>query len=126
MNSHGQDIFGADPANVQWQVVRGDTASIRIEFYDDDETPFDTSSWTFSASTYEPRSDTIDQLEVTSGNGYVDIVATPETTSLWGAGYLATVAELPFDLQVVIDSETTWTPVRGTIKVLSDVTGNVL
>jgi len=35
-------------------------------------------------------------------------------------------AELTFDVQAVIDSSTTWTPVIGTIKVLSDVSGSTL
>jgi hypothetical protein len=36
------------------------------------------------------------------------------------------VAELTFDLQVVIENETVWTPVIGTISVIGDVTGGSL
>lgn len=127
MNLCGPESFGADPVNVQWQVVRGDTATMRVEFLDDDgETAFDISGWTFSASSYDPRSDVIDELQVTAGNGYVDITAPTEITSLWGGGYRSVSAELTFDVQAVIDSSTTWTPVIGTIKVLSDVSGSTL
>lgn len=127
MNLCGPEVFGADPVNVQWQVVRGDTATMRVEFYDDDgETAFDVSSWTFSASSYDPRSDVIDELTTTAGAGYVDITASSDITSLWGTGYNAIVSELSFDLQAVIDAETTWTPVKGTIRVLSDVSGSAL
>lgn len=127
MNLCGPESFGADPVNVQWQVVRGDTATMRVEFLDDDGvTPFDVSGWTFSASSYDPKADVIDQLEVVSGSGYVDITAPSETTSLWGTGYRSVSAELTFDVQAVIDSSTTWTPVVGTIKVYSDVSGSTI
>jgi len=127
MNLCGPESFGADPVNVQWQVVRGDTATMRVEFLDDDgTTPFDVSNWTFSASSYDPKNDVIDELQVVAGVGYVDITAPTDITSLWGTGYRSVSAELTFDVQAVIDSSTTWTPVVGTIKVLSDVSGSTL
>lgn len=117
------EIFGADPANVTWQVVRGDSSSIRVEFLEDDEiTKFDTSSWSFSATAYDIRGDFLDTLEVEAHAGYVDITASAEITSLWGQGFGKTVAELPFDLQVVLEDDSVWTPVIGIIKVLGDVT----
>lgn len=120
------EIFGANPANLKWQVVRGDTSSLRVEFFENDEvTPFNTSDWEFAATTYDFRGDVLDDLEVSSGNGYVDIIAPAEITSLWGSGYSSTVAELAFDLQVTID-DMIWTPVIGTITVLGDVTGGSL
>jgi len=120
------EIFGANPANIKWQVVRGDTSSLRIEFFENDEvTPFDTSDWEFAATTYDFRGDVLDELETDAGNGYVDITASAEITGFWGTGYSSTVAELAFDLQVTID-DTIWTPVIGTITVLGDVTGGSL
>ena len=120
------EIFGANPANVKWQVVRGDTATIRVEFFENDEaTAFDTSGWQFASTTYDFRGDVLDELEVSAGNGYVDITASAEITDFWGTGYSSTVAELAFDLQVTID-DTIWTPVIGTITVLGDVTGGSL
>lgn len=119
------EIFGANPANVKWQVVRGDTASLRVEFYENDEaTAFDTSDWLFSSTTYDFRGDVLDELEVEPGDGYVVITAPAEITEFWGNGYSATVAELAFDLQVSIDGSI-WTPVIGTITVLGDVTGSL-
>ena len=121
------EIFGADPANIKWQIVRGDTSPLRVEFYNDDEiTPFDTSDWEFAASAYDFRGDVIDELEVVAGEGYVEITAPADITALWGTGYTSTVAELAFDLQVTIDGGTVWTPVLGTIVVLGDVTGGSL
>lgn len=121
------DIFGADPARVQWNVVRGDTSPLRIEFYENDEvTLYDTTGWEYAATTYDFKGDILDELTVTSGDGYAEILASSDITSLWGTGYSSVVAELAFDLQVTIDGDTIWTPVVGTIRVLGDVTGGTL
>jgi hypothetical protein len=43
--------YGATPANIQWTVVRGDSATLKVEFFEDDEsTTYDTSDWTYSAT----------------------------------------------------------------------------
>ena len=126
-SSCGPKVFGANPANIKWNVVRGDTAVIRIQFLEDDEaTAYDTSTWDFAASAYDYKNGITDELEITAGTGYVDITAPADITSLWGDGYKRTVAELAFDLQVTIDNDTIWTPVVGTISVLGDVTGGSL
>ena len=123
----GPEIFGADPANVQWTIVRGDTSPLRIEFLEDDElTPYNTEGWEYSASAYDSRGDIIDELEVVSGEGYAEIRIPTEISEQWGVGFNRIVGELPFDLQVIIDDETVWTPVIGTIKVLGDITGGTL
>ena len=117
---------GATPANIQWTVVRGDDATLKVEFFEDDEvTYFDTSDWTFSATAYDTAGDVLDELTVEDYDGYVEIKASAETTENWGVSYATVVAELPFDLQVVISdgaNETTWTPVVGTICVIGDIT----
>ena len=47
--------LGASPANIQWTVVRGDTATLKVEFLEDDEvTKYDTGGWTFLATAYDP------------------------------------------------------------------------
>jgi hypothetical protein len=129
------DQVGASPINIQWKVVRGDTATLKIEFLEDDElTPIDISDWTFVSSSYDSSGDTLDELTVEKYTGYVVITALSEITKLWGLGYRNTVLELPFDLEIVIpndesgaiESEITWTPVIGTIVVLSDITGTGL
>jgi hypothetical protein len=121
----GPEIFGADPVRIKWNVVRGDTASIRVEFLDNDEvTYFDTSDWFYAASSYDPKGDIIDELTVTPGEGYVDISAGPDLTQFWGTGYGSALAELNFDLQVTID-DTVWTPVIGNILVIGDVSGSL-
>jgi hypothetical protein len=118
--------FGATPANIQWTVVRGDTATFRVDFLENDEiTYFDTSDWTYSATAYDRSSDVLDELEVESHDGYVIVKASPEVTANWGTSYRSVVAELAFDLQVTIDDNgesIIWSPVIGTICVLGDVT----
>jgi hypothetical protein len=122
MSCYDIDIFGADPANIKWRVVRGDTATLRVEFLENDEiTYFDTEDWSFAATAYDFRGDVLDELEVAVFPGYIDIKASPEITDLWGTGFGSTVAELAFDVQATID-DMIWTPVIGTITVLGDVT----
>jgi hypothetical protein len=125
-NCCDSETFGANPVRIKWNVVRGDTSTIRVEFFENDEsTYFDTSDWEYASTSYDPRGDVLDELTVVPGEGYVDIIADSEITSLWGSGYSSVVTELPFDLQVIIDNSTVWTPVIGTITVLSDITGGI-
>jgi hypothetical protein len=120
--------YGASPANIQWTVVRGNSATLKIEFFEDDETTYwDTDGWTFLSTSYDPTGDVLDELTVTEEAGYVTISIPAETTLNWGNQYKSVVSELPFDLQVTIpggsgEQDTIWTPVVGTICVLGNVT----
>lgn len=119
--------FGAKPININWDVVRGDTSELRIEFFNFDEvTPIDTDDWVFSSTTYDSRGDVLDRLTTTPGSGYVDIIASSETTALWGSGFESVVGELAFDLQVTINGTRVWTPILGNIRVFGDVTSGSL
>lgn len=119
--------FGAKPININWDVVRGDTSELRVEFFESDEvTPIDTSGWTFASTTYDFRGDILDRLDVEVSSGYVDIIANSATTALWGSGYDSVVGELAFDLQVTIDGTRVWTPILGNIRVLGDITNGSL
>jgi hypothetical protein len=122
-------VLGANPANIHWNVVRGDTAKIRISFFESNElTQFDTEGWTYLATAYNAITDTYDELLVIEGDNYVDIVASPEVSSSWGIASSGKVAELSFDLEVTIPAvapeteDTIWTPVIGTISVMGDIT----
>lgn len=117
------DAFGNTPINVKWNIVRGDTGRIRIDFLENDEvTPFDISDWEFAASAYDSKNDVSDELEVLVENGYVEITAPSDITIGWGDGFSSTVARIGFDLQVTIDNDV-WTPIVGTITVAGNVTG---
>lgn len=119
--------FGAKPININWDVVRGDTSELRIEFFNFDEvTRINTTGWVFSSTTYDSRGDVLDRLTTTPGSGYVDIIASSETTSLWGSGFESVVGELAFDLQVTINGTRVWTPILGNIRVFGDVTSGSL
>lgn len=126
MATCGPEKFGADPVVMQWRVVRGDTATLRVEFYEDNEVDYyDTSDWVYRATAYDQSGNVLDALYTEPGPGYVDITAYPSVTKNWGTRYTATVAELPFDLQVAIPEvieDIVWTPLVGTISVLGDVT----
>jgi len=120
--------YGASPANIQWTVVRGDNATLKIEFFEDDETTYwDTDGWTFLSTAFDPTGAVLDELTVTDEEGYVTISIPAAITLNWGSQYKGVVAELPFDLQVTIsggsgEQDTIWTPVTGTICVLGNVT----
>ena len=123
MSTSIPDSFGASPASVQWKIVRGDTAKLRIEFLNQDEASFyDTSTWTFLSTAYDLKSGDSYSLNTIASAGYVDITATPAVTATWGTTQKSISTELSFDLQVTIDEDTVWTPLIGTIVVLSDVT----
>jgi hypothetical protein len=118
--------FGATPANIQWTVVRGDSASFTVSLLENDEvTEFDTEGWTYSATAYDPTSDFLDELSVSAEGSVITVSASADLTANWGTKYSSVVAELSFDLQATIpdgNSTITWTPVIGTICVLGDVT----
>ena len=119
--------FGADPATIKWNVVRGDTAILLVEFLEDDEETYrDISEWSFTATAYDPIADTTDELEVEDGDGYVTITAPAFITQGWGTGTGGRIAELKFDLEVVTEDDITWTPLIGTISVIGDITGGNL
>jgi hypothetical protein len=122
----GPEIFGADPIRLKWQIVRGDTATMRVEFFEnDEETAYDVSDWDFVSTAYDSKNDFLDELDVIIGVGYVDIVAPSDITLSWGTGYSSVVTELMFDLEVTLTDGTVWTPVVGTITVLGDVSGTL-
>lgn len=118
--------FGATPANIQWTVVRGDSASFTVSLLENDEvTEFDTEGWTYAATAYDPSSDFLDELTVETEGSVITVSASADLTANWGTKYSPVVAELSFDLQATIpdgSSTITWTPVIGTICVLGDVT----
>jgi len=126
MTSCGPEIFGSDPVNVKWSVVRGDTSTLRVDFLDNDEvTHYDTSDWTYLSSAYDPKTDIIDELIVTEGEGYVEISIPSDISTNWGTLYSGTVAELNFDLRVTLSNDTIWTPVVGTISVIGNVSNGL-
>jgi hypothetical protein len=119
--------LGVKPVNIRWNVTRGDTSSIRVQFLQNDEaTSVDISGWKFEATAFNQRDRIFDELEVKVEGSDIIITANADLTEFWGSGIKTTVAELTFDLQVIIDPLTVWTPIVGTILVIGDVTGGRL
>ena len=122
-----EDIIGSEPINVKWNVVRGDTASLRIDFLQEDEvTAHDISGWSLVASAYDPKTTFIDELDITVNEGWIVFPAPAELTENWGTGIRSRVNELSFDVEIILEDGTVWTAVRGFISVIGDVTGGAL
>jgi hypothetical protein len=116
--------IGASPAKIKWNVVRGDTAKLLVEFLEnDEETLIDISDWDFEATAYNPSTNLSDELEIEIVEGKVYIVAQDSITEQWGQDFGMRVAILNFDLQVRTEEDIVWTPIVGTISVIGDVTG---
>jgi hypothetical protein len=116
--------FGANPAYIKWDIVRGDTATLRVEFYQQNEKqPYNTDQWTYVCTVYNKKTKEFFYLDVDADDGLATITATPEVTSLWGTGINDIVAQLDFDFEVTMDDGVVWTPVIGTISVIGDITG---
>lgn len=121
------EILGADPLNIVWNVVRGDTSTLKVEFYQtNEETFYTTTGWTYAATAYDPIIDTSYSLTVEDFDGYVIITAPATTTDDWGTGSKFRVAQLELDLEVTLTDGSIWTPLRGSISVISDITGGAL
>jgi hypothetical protein len=126
MTSCGPEIFGSDPVNIKWSVVRGDTSTLRVDFLDNDEiTHYNTNAWSYISNAYDPRTDIIDELAVIEGSGYVEISVPSDISTNWGTVFSGTVAELNFDLRVTLSDNTVWTPVVGTISVIGNVSNGL-
>lgn len=118
-----EEVIGASPLQITWSVVRGDTAVLRVDFVEDDETtPIDNSGWIYQATAFDPVTEEYHDLIVEPGAGHVIITAEPEITSLWGVGTATRLQNLVFDLEVTKEDSTVWTPVIGNISLVGDVT----
>ena len=124
--SGNSNVFGNLPVNIKWEISRGDTQSLLVEFLEDDETtPWDTELWDFVASAYDPSTDSVEELEV-EVNGSAVTINIPEELSIeWGTGYGKVVLQLPFDLKVTTPDNDIWTAISGTIIVNSDVSSGL-
>lgn len=125
-NSTSPILIGSEPSNIKWTIVRGDDASALFEWYEDDGVTLkNTSTWTYAASAYDPKTKTKYTLNCTAGTGNVTVAIPNTTSALWGTGSAAIIAELNFDLQITISGKK-WTPILGNIIVRSDITGSAL
>jgi hypothetical protein len=119
-----EDVLGSSPVNVKWNIVRGDTATLRIDFLQDDEvTPYNISSWVIESSVYNPKTGARNDLEITKNSGWIVVTARADLTAQWGDGFRYRVNELNFDVEVTLADGTVWTPVVGVVSLISDISG---
>jgi hypothetical protein len=121
--------IGIFPASVDWNIVRGDTSELRVDFLNNDETtPWDIEGWEYSSTAYDSVNDSLEELEVIIYDSYILIKINPDQTLNWGSGYSDIIARLPFDLKIRIPTESDsfiWTPISGTIVLCSDVSSGL-
>jgi hypothetical protein len=121
------DVLGLEPVNITWNIVRGDTANLRIDFLEEDETThYDISQWQIISTVYDPKTTIFDEISVTKNQGWIVVTATAEETGLWGTGMKSRLNELAFDVEVILNDGSVWTPVKGSISLIGDVTGGIL
>lgn len=124
MTIYESKTLGNKPLSIIWNVVRGDTAILKVKFFElDEKTLLDTSTWKFEATAFNKKDKVFDELEVTLEEDCIVITADSNITEFWGTGIAPKVGELRFDLEVTIDGTVVWTPIIGSISVIGDVTG---
>lgn len=127
MSLCAEDVYGVEPVSIKWNVVRGDTATLRIDFFEEDEeNRIDISGWRVESTVFNPQNNEFIELDVTVNDGWIVVTAEENVTALWGSGMSQRVNELSFDIEVILEDNSTWTPVRGFVSVISDVTGGTL
>jgi hypothetical protein len=119
-----EDVLGSTPVNIEWNVVRGDTATLRVDFLEDDEvTPYDIATWGIECTVYNPKNGANNDLEITKNAGWIVVTARSDLTAQWGDGIRYRANELNFDIEVTLNDGTVWTPVIGVISLIADVSG---
>jgi hypothetical protein len=114
-----EDVLGSSPVNVKWNIVRGDTATLRIDFLEEDEvTPYNISSWVIESTVYNPKTGARNDLEITKNSGWIVVTARADITAQWGDGFRYRVNELNFDVEVTLADGTVWTPVVGVVSLI--------
>ena len=125
---NGSSVFGNTPANIKWEINRGDSAELKIQFFESDEVTFwDTEGWDFVASAYDPVNDAVEELETFLDEDGIRLRVDSNLSAEWGSGFGKVVLNLPFDLKAIIpgNPENTWTIISGTIVVNADVSSGL-
>ena len=119
-----EDVLGSTPVNIEWNIVRGDTATLRVDFLQDDEvTAYDITTWGIECTVYNPKNGANNDLDITKNDGWIVVTARADLTAQWGDGIRYRANELNFDIEVTLNDGTVWTPVIGVISLIADVSG---
>lgn len=109
--------IGSEPPQIQWTVVRGDTASFRVYVTDDSRVPLDISEWTIGAD-FKQNNSVVVSVSPTQGqddgDGEFTVSLTAAQTEVLETGDV-------FDIQLS-DETRVWTVAQGRMVVVEDVT----
>lgn len=109
--------IGSEPPQIQWTIVRGDTASFRVYVTDDARVPLDISEWTISADFKQENSIVVSTTPAVGGDdgdGEFTVSLTAAQTEVLETGDV-------FDIQLS-DETRVWTVAQGRMVVIEDVT----
>lgn len=109
--------IGSQPPQIEWTIVRGDTASFRVYVTDDSRVPLDISEWTINADFKQSDSvvvSTVPAAGEDDEDGEFTVSLTSAQTEILETGDV-------FDIQLSDDSRV-WTVAQGRMVVIEDVT----
>jgi hypothetical protein len=109
--------IGSEPPQIQWTIVRGDTAAFKVYVTDDSRVPLDISEWSISADFRQENSvvvSTTPAVGIDDGDGEFTVSLTSAQTEVLETGDV-------FDIQLSDDARV-WTVAQGRMVVIEDVT----
>lgn len=118
----GSDQFdiGSAPPQVNWTVVRGDTAAFRVYVTDEERNPLTIADWNIAMDIVRPSSSNAVIVSLTPAATENDDDG-EFTVSLTSSESEDLETDDIFDIQLA-DGSRTWTVCKGTITVIEDVT----
>lgn len=108
---------GSAPPEINWTIVRGDTASFRVYVTDEAKVPLNIPDWTI---TMDIEREGVDVVQITPGVS-VDDSDGEFTVSLSAAQSAQLETGDLFDIQMT-DGDRVWTVAQGSMIVIPDVT----
>lgn len=110
---------GSPPPQINWTIVRGDTAAFRVYVTDENRNPLVISEWTIEMDIYRPSTDTLivtltPEATVDDGPGEFTVALTSAESDLLLTGDI-------FDIEMT-DDQRVWTVAKGTMTVIADIT----
>lgn len=110
---------GSPPPQVNWTIVRGDTAAFRVYVTDENRNPLVIEEWNIEMDIYRPSTSTL------------IVTLTPEQTADDGPGeFTVALTSIQSDLLLtgdifdieMTDAQRVWTVAKGTMTVIADIT----
>jgi len=110
---------GNIPPQIQWTIVRGDTAIFKVYVTDDEKAALDLSNWTIDLEIKRGSSLIVALNPVAlqeDEQGYFTVRLSPENSQILENDDV-------FDIQLFDGGDTVWTVAQGVIVVVEDITG---